>query len=459
MKQITGSFRDPSGYVFIQDDKIYRNINAEYSIHYNHFTSSGLKDLLIKRKLLIDFQESPFSINSSWKTLEVEKLNYISYPYEWSFSQFKEAAILTLEIQLECLKHGMILKDSSAFNIQFKDGSPIFIDLLSFEIYEDGMPWNGYKQFITHFYSPLILMSKIDLQSNQFLKVHLDGIPLELTTKLLPYSSIVHPNILINLFAHNYLEKKYANTHNNKKLRQKFKNGSSLINKASIIRHAESLKAFISELKNSQTKSEWGQYYDDTNYSEAGFNVKQDIVTKIIHNFNPKSILDLGSNNGTFSRIVAKSVDYVISADIDPIAVNSNYLTNKKMGVKNIHPIVLDLSNPTASLGWSNTERASFLDRSKVDMALCLALIHHICISNNIPFLYFAKFLKNIAPIAIIEFVPKEDSQVQRLLSSRKDIFKDYNKVQFVESFMSLYTHHEEITIDDSNRTMHIFSS
>ena len=146
--QLTSSFRDPSGFLFKKGDKVIRQVNQVYKEDYDLLMSSGLYDSLTNKKFLIPHKEiEDEGQGDYYKIIEPEQLRYISYPYEWSFSQLKDAALLTMDIQVEAMKNGMCLKDASAYNVQFHNGRPIFIDTLSFTRYLEGQPWMAYRQF------------------------------------------------------------------------------------------------------------------------------------------------------------------------------------------------------------------------------------------------------------------------------------------------------------------------
>ncbi len=190
MDTLPSSFRDPSGFVFRHAGEVYRQVNAGYAGQFEHFLSSGLYDALVSKGYLIahedvsdpDIPRAP----DCHRILKPRAIPYISYPYEWSFSQLKDAAMLTLRIQTVALKHGFVLKDASAYNIQFDQGRPVFIDTLSFETYQEGAPWVAYRQFCQHFLAPLALMARIDVDLGKLLTTHIDCVPLSLASRLLP---------------------------------------------------------------------------------------------------------------------------------------------------------------------------------------------------------------------------------------------------------------------------------
>ncbi|MCL2004853.1 MAG: hypothetical protein FWG73_01700 [Planctomycetaceae bacterium] len=454
MQRNTGSFRDPSGTVYHQDDRIFRTVNASYKEHFEAFIKTGLYDRLVKAECILPFKETDMPCEEAWKVLEIEKLPIITYPYEWSFQQLKDAALLTLRIQKAALEHGMILKDASAYNIQFYKGKPVFIDLLSFEKYKEGTPWIAYRQYISHFYAPLLLMAKVDLCSGSLLRNFLDGFPLDFVSKSLPLRTRLSPMIQLHIHMHAKMIKKYENT---KGRAEKVEIRSKRFSAASHQTMAEGLFDATASIKRPGQTTEWGDYYNDLNYDDSGFQEKKRIVEEICIRVAPQVACDFGANLGEFSRVLAKHAKTVLAPDIDPVAVERNYLLTKKNKEENIYPIVQDLCNPSPGIGWRNQERDSFFDRAKCDLAMGLALIHHLCIGNNLPLDFVADLFASVSGNVILEFVPKEDSQVQRLLSAREDIFPDYDLAHCIEAFSRHFQSCEQFPISGSTRTILFF--
>lgn len=450
-KILTSSFRDPSGFLFLDKDILYRQINSSYKEEYDFFIDSGLYEKLIDKKLLITHEEIENSNISDdydvYKIIKPKKINFISYPYEWSFSELKQAALTTLEIQKISFEYNMTLKDASSYNIQFLDGKPIFIDTLSFEKYQEGQVWTPYRQFCQHFLAPLALMSHKDIRLGQLMRNYIDGIPLDLTSQLLGKGTRFSFSLLSHIHMHAKSQKHYED----KPITAKEKK----LGKNSFIGLIESLNSGIKKLSWSPEGTEWADYYSETNYSESSFEQKKKIISSIIDKVDPKIVWDLGANTGIFSRISSEKDIETVSFDIDPAAVEKNYLQVFSSNEKNILPLVLDLTNPSPGLGWDNTERVSLIERGPVDMVFALALIHHLAISNNLPFYKIVKFFERICKHLIIEFVPKTDSQVKRLLSTRNDIFNEYNIDNFENEFGSQFSIEEKIKLDDSERYLY----
>lgn len=430
------SFRDPSGFVFYLGNTIYRQVNNSYRNDYLYFKNSDLYKKLVAEKLLIPFKEaSNFKDTDSeaFVILKTENIPFISYPYEWCFEQLKDAALCTLRIHRMCLEHNMSLKDASAYNIQFLKGKPIMIDLLSFEKYREGLPWVAYLQFCQYFLGPLLLRCKVDSRLVLLLERYLEGIPLDLTSRLLPKSTYFNLSILAHIHLHARNQKKYGDNPSSARHTRKFLTKNMLLG---IVSNLESL---VDSLKYSDSKSEWAKYADFMNYSRAAFNNKKKIVKSYLMLQKPKIVWDLGGNTGEFSRIAADLGIFTVSFDYDLDAVNSNYIEVKQKKEENLLPLFLDLTNPTSALGWAHGERKSLLSRGPSDLAMVLALVHHLCISKNIPFSMIGSYLAKICKSLIIEFVPKEDSKVQILLRNRKDIFPWYNQKTFEREFSKYF--------------------
>lgn len=145
--------------------------------------------------------------------------------------------------------------------------------------------------------------------------------------------------------------------------------------------------------------------------------------------------------------------------DLDPAATERHYRSCKATGQQALLPLVLDLTNPTPGIGWAGQERMSLRERGPVDLIMTLALVHHLAISNNVPLERIAEFLASIGRAAIIEFVPKRDTQVQELLASRQDIFENYSETAFERAFAPFFHLADVAPIRESERTLYLMIS
>ncbi|MHC1784736.1 MAG: SAM-dependent methyltransferase [Anaerolineaceae bacterium] len=456
MNRIKSSFRDPNGFIFFQDGIVYRQINQKYRNNYDLLMSSGLHEKLAEKKVLIKHTQAevtPPEPDEVYLVIQPEAVPFISYPYEWSFSQLKSAALTTLWIQKEALHYGMTLKDASAYNIQFVGGKATFIDTLSFEEAVPGQPWVAYRQFCQHFLAPLALMACRDIRLSQLFRVYIDGVPLDLASKLLPWTSHLNFGLLTHIHTHARVQQRFADNS------VEVTNQSGQVSASGMAGLIDSLESTVRKLKWKPAGTEWGEYYSATNYSNQAFKEKGKLVSEFLELTGPGQVWDLGANTGEFSRIACEAGHQTVSFDIDPAAVEKNYLSAR--GEKNamILPLVLDLTNPSAGIGWGNQERFSLAERGPAGVLLALALIHHLAISNNVPLRDAAEYFADLGRWLIIEFVPKSDSQVRRLLASRVDIFDRYTQHDFEEDFSTFFRLIKKQAIPGTERVLYLFKN
>lgn len=445
------SFRDPAGIVIIEDGKLLRQVNTIYKSDYDLLMASGLYKQLSEDGLLVKhIEHTPKNHHDSvYKILEPDFIPFISYPYEWCFSQLKEAALLTLTIQLKALEKNLSLKDATAYNIQLQNGTPIFIDTLSFESYKTNRPWVAYGQFCRHFLGPLLLYKYKRNELTKLSTSYIDGIPLKVISESLPFSTKFNFFIFSHVHLHAKMEGKHAND-------TELKNKQLSLPKERLISIITHLKNGIEKLNLDKYKTEWTNYYTSFSYNTENFEQKKEIVKQTIQKIQPQLLLDLGCNAGEFSFLCAPIAKHIVAADFDTFVIEALYSKMKKSSVTNIFPVVVDINNPSPGIGVNNSERTSFLKRTNYDAILALALIHHLVIGNNMPFDIVAEMLSSMTNHLIIEFVPKEDPQSQRLLITKKDVFTDYTEVAFQTAFAKHFTLLETIGLKNSERKIYI---
>jgi len=447
---LDASYRDPSGFLFRCNGVLYRQVNQIYQKHYEHLFASGLYDRLTAAGLLIPHREVPVQPalpNLAYKIIQPDLIPFISYPYEWSFSQYRDAALTTLKIQKIALEHGMILKDASAYNIQFLHGQPVLIDSLSFELYQPGRPWVAYRQFCQHFFAPLSLMAYVDVRLGKLVHIHLDGIPLDLASQLLVLKTGFNLSVLVHIHLHSKTQKHSAASASTP---------TGSFGKTAMLGLIDSLETGVKNMRWKAPATEWGNYYDDTNYTSLALSQKEQLVGEFLEQIRPHMVWDLGANTGLFSRQASTRKITTIAFDIDPVAVEKAYLGATSHSDSYLLPLVLDLTNPSPAIGWGNNERSSLLDRGPADVVLALAVVHHLAISNNVPFGKLVDFFAEAGLWLIIEFVPKSDSQVRRLLASREDIFPNYTVEAFETAFSQCFEIQHSELIRDTERRLYL---
>jgi len=451
----SSSFRDPSGSIFIDEGIVKRVINPIYFKQYNALKSSNFFDKLFKNELLVKHEE--LVVNDSEIVIQPDQIPFITYPYEWSFNQYKEAALLTLKLQKFALENNFILKDATAFNVTFHKGKALFIDTLSFDFYIKNTPWRAYKQFVTHFLGPLLLAHYNGSQALKLMSNFMDGIPVKMLSTMLPFKTKLSPFLYSNV----HLLAKFEDKHNED---YKGEAKASTLSKKGQLNIIESLYGFIKKLELKEY-SEWGAYYDKTNYSNDAFQQKSKIINNWISSLQVKTAIDVGGNDGTFVRRIESNLDQALVCDIDNNAVDYNYKQVKLNKEQFMTPFVLDVLNPSGAIGFNNKERFSFLKRIKEfapDISLALAVIHHMTLSGNITFDMSASFFASFSKYLIIEFPKREDSWVERLLNTKgefKDHFDFYNLTNFIEGYANYFDIVEQIEIEDSKRVLFLLKT
>jgi ribosomal protein L11 methylase PrmA len=286
---------------------------------------------------------------------------------------------------------------------------------------------------------------------NQLMRVYIDGIPLDLASRLLPKRTRLNFGLLSHIHLHAASQKRYADKTIDKT------SISRRMNRTAFSGLIDSLETSVRGLKWEIAKTEWGDYYDAThNYTAEGLEHKKMLVDDYLGHINAQTAWDLGANVGLFSRLASARGIQTLAFDIDPTAVELNYRTCKSEGNEALLPLLLDLTNPSPALGWNNQERMALHERGPADVILALALIHHLAISNNVPLSMLARYLRTLGPWLIIEFVPKSDPQVQRLLATREDIFPNYTQAGFERAFEPNYSIRKSTTIKGTERVMYL---
>ena len=439
--------------MFKHEGELYRQVNEVYAPEFIAATSSGLFEALIGKGLLVPFQVADIGLApqpGAHSVLKPSVVSMVSYPYEWSFSQLKDAALLTLSILRECLERGFVLKDATAYNVQFHDGRPIFIDHLSFELYKEGEPWVAYRQFCEHFLSPLALMSLVDIRFGPFQRIYLDGIPLDFCSKLLPMSSKFRTGLMAHIHLHSSA---LAN-------RTSRNSGAARVPRVAFMALIHSLEKTVEGLEWTPKGTEWADYYDETNYTELATESKCSIVSEFLEatRLTEGTCWDFGANTGAYSETALRMGLNTVVWDLDPAALEKAYVRSKSSPGARVLPLLVNLANPSPSLGWDLHERDSLVDRGPADVVMALALAHHLAIGNNLPLGRIASFLAENSRFLIIEFVPKEDSQVQRMLMSRKDIFTDYSQDSFERALGEHFEILQKREVMESVRTIYLMS-
>ena len=450
---VRSSFRDPAGFVFRINGALYRQVNRLFADEFDACMTAGLYEDLIANRLLVRHRMAGLehaATPDAHAVLEPTPIDFVSYPYEWTFGQLKDAALLTLDVQAHALARGFVLRDATAYNVQFIDGRPIFIDTLSFSRYREGDPWAAYKQFAEHFLAPLALMSAVDVRCGRLQREYLDGIPLDLASGLLPKRTWLRPGLLFHVHLHARAMKRYASA------RVQAVAGSRRMTGRALRGLIGSLRDTVAGLEWRPTGTAWAEYATEHRYSDRALSAKRRLVREYLRSVGPRTVWDLGANTGAFTDVAREVAPSVVSFDADPAAVERHYRRVRDTGQTGILPLLLDLTNPSPAIGWGHDERPSLEARGPADAVLALALLHHLAIANNVPLSRVAEALARLGRHLVIEFVPKSDDQVQRLLRNRADIFPNYTPAAFERAFETHFEILARQRLDDSERWLYL---
>lgn len=426
-----GSFRDPDGRVFRIGEKVFRSVTGSAARNFARAEEAGVMRKLVDRGQLVDFtdvteQASKVGIEQADVLLSHPQIPFISYPYEWSFSLHKAAALAHLDLHLELLSEDFTLVDATAYNMQFDGTRPVHIDHLSIRPYEDGEIWAAHRQFCMQFLNPLLMWSMLDLQPNHWFRGSLEGIAPEDLAKLVPLRKRLNWTVLTHVIAQATLQNRSVQS----------TTGSSRYREARLPRSSfegmlRGLRGAIAKMEVPSHKTVWGEYANNTSYAAPEAEAKHDLVKEAVAAIKPGLLYDIGCNTGDYSKSALEAgAGKVIGFDFDHGALEIAF-KRAQLEQLDLLPLWLDAANPSPSQGWGEAERMGLSKRAKPDALLALAFIHHIAIGRNVPLGMAVDWLVSLAPAGVIEFPHKEDPMVQLLLSQRPDIFPDYHNDTF----------------------------
>lgn len=429
------SFRDPAGRVFIENGRVFRTVNEAAVADFDYARDNDAVRKLVAAGGVI--ASTPVAANDAdaprvraARIVEHPRLPFISYPYEWSFPLLKAAALHHLDLQIALLEGGVALSDATAYNIQFIGPRPIFIDPLSFIAYRDGDYWTAHRQFCEQFLNPLLLRALLGVPHNDWFRGSLEGVPTPALARLIPLGPRLSWRVLSQVILPAHLQSTEGS------LGKAQATVARPLPKLAYLGMLNDLRAWIAALRpKGAAKTTWADYATNNSYAGEEAGTKHEVITRFVEVVRPKMLLDFGCNTGEYSECALKSgARSVVGFDFDQGALEGAYARAAERGLEFL-PLFQDASNPSPGQGFAGVERADLARRCGEARALiALAFIHHIAIGRNAPLDRIVDWLISLAPTGVIEFVPKEDPMVQRLLALRKDIFQEYA----LETFLSL---------------------
>ena len=457
-----GSFKDPSGRVYRLHEpdgtRVVRGLNDDAAATIEMLLSEPFFQRLVAdgdiAKTTLLSNDDPAAarvIEMGWAAaVEHEAVEFVTWPYEWPFSMLKDAALLQLRLLDTAVRNGWMLKDATPFNIQWIGARPLFTDVPSFVPWEDSEYWRGYRQFCSTFLAPLMLTAHLGIPFQPLLRSRLDGIPPEEAAKffygLRRFKRGVLSHVWFPAKAEGRMRSRGADAQGSVSKRRQ--------PRVTLLALLDNLTRLVDRLSYGPASSDWSQYSETHSYEDEDFERKKSFVDRHASARRPRLLWDLGANTGTFSRIAARHSETVIAVDGDQDAVDLLYREVREEEEPNVVPLVMDLANLSPGQGWAGQERAAFDQRGSPDMVLCLALVHHMRVSANVPLSLYVEWLGSLDATVILEFVGRDDEMFRRLVENKTEDYPDYTPEQFESEAARHFTVGDRLVLKGGNREL-----
>ncbi len=467
----SGSFRDRDGRVFYRDGDVLRGLSADGLADWEHLAASGFFGRAAEAGQIIGTERLPAAAaGADWAgVLRHDRVPFVSYPYEWPFGMLQDAAGLTLELLAAALEEDTILKDATPYNVQWFGTRPTFIDVLSFTPLLPGGAWTGYRQFCELFLYPLMLQAYKGVPFQPWLRGSIDGITPDQCRALMSARDLARPGVLLHVKLQAAMQTRHA--HSPRDVRADLARAG--FHRELIVANVRRLSKLVSRLRWKAERSTWSDYADCNTYDEANRAAKADFVRRATARRPRRLVWDLGCNTGEYARVAAETADYVVAMDADQLAIERLYRTLRDEGAgaaisagraptrprtdvaERILPLTVDLTDSSPDLGWRGSERKRLTARGTPDLALCLALVHHVVLGAHVPLADFVDWLAGLGCDLVIEFVSKADPMVTTLLRNKDDKDRDYEQPAFEAYLARHFEIEESLPLNGGLRTIY----
>jgi SAM-dependent methyltransferase len=453
-----GSFRDRTARVFRVGDEIYRGLTATAWDEWQAVSAAPFFQRALNRGAIVQTELVDPAVIGQWDlddhwqaALRHERVPFVSYPYEWCFGMLKDAALLQLELLTDALHDDVILKDATPFNVQWKGTSPVFIDVASFVRWRTGEPWAGYRQFCQLQLYPLFLQAYKGVSFQPWLRGRIDGIETDEMARLVSWRDWLRPGILTQVVVQNRLQRQFAS--GAPKVKRQLKEAG--FQKSIVVAAVQRLRKLVETLEWKAERSTWVDYATNNTYDDQSARMKESFVEERLAARRGGMVWDLGCNTGRFSKIASRHADLVVAVDSDHASIERLYRELKSEGARNVIPLVGNVADLSPALGWRALERQAFIDRGRPDVVLCLALVHHLAITANIPIDDLVRWLNSLGADLIIEFPLPQDPMVQQLLSAKDQVYEDYTLDCFESSLAAHFQIRERLALPSGSRVIY----
>lgn len=453
-----GSFRDPTSRVYVRGDDVYRGLDERGLSDFRAVAASTFFPELLASGAVVgtELVDGPVADLDGWAgVLRHERVPTITYPYEWTFEMLRDAALLHLDITAAALAEGFITKDATAYNIQFDGTTPRFIDVGSFEPVRAGEPWFGYRQFCELFLNPLVLQAVVGVGHHAWLRGSLDGIAPSQLAPLIRGRHRLNRRLLVHVVLHARAEGRYADADRERDVGEELKRAG--LGPRVLAAQVENLRTTVTRLKWKAQRSTWADYAERGHYTDADLAAKDAFVTQAVQADRPPLVLDLGANDGRFSMLaVEHGAGRAIAVDSDHLVVDRLYRHLRDTGEARILPLVMDLADPSNGLGWQGRERPAFTERARPDLLLCLAVVHHLALTDTVPFELIVGMLADYGCPLVVEFPHRDDPMAARLLARKRDgLFDHYDRPQWEAALAERFAIERQETAPSGRRTLY----
>ncbi len=449
-----GSFRDPESRVFYAGEDVYRALSPDGLSDFEALAATGLLDdpRLVRTERAADTAAlRDLLVHEPAGVLKHERVPFVSYPYEWTFSMLKDAALVQLDLLLASLEHDLVLKDSTPYNVQFHGAKPVFVDIGSFERIRAGEPWIGYRQFCMLYLYPLLLQSVKDVPFQPWLRGSIDGITPGQMRALMSFRDRFRKGMFTNVFLHARLEKRYGDRPDQVKAEVK-----RVFKKELFVANVRKMRKLVERLSWDPPAGVWTAYGERNSYTDDDAKRKDEFVREVANSRRWNLVWDIGANNGRYSRIAAEGARTVVAVDADQGPVELLYRDLRAEGNEQILTLTMNLADPSPGLGWRGLERKSLPERGKPDLVLALALVHHVAISANVPVKEFLGWLASLGSALVIEFPTREDPMVKKLLAPKRDgLHPDYELDFFERSLKEAFDVERSERLESGTRVLY----
>jgi SAM-dependent methyltransferase len=404
-----GSFRDPASQIFLDDSRVLRTLDERGLDAWRVLAGTAFFEKAVADRRVIASTEIGNPPAGSAGALEHPRLSLITYPYEWTFSMLKDAALLQLDLLEGALGSGLTIKDATPFNIQFVDGRPMFIDIGSFERYRSGEPWIGYRQFTRQFLFPLMLRAWSGVPFQPWMRGDMEGPTAAHIRSLLPWWRRIQPRVLLHVVLQARMEERMSG----KAVRDDLRRAG--FSADLILANVRKLRRLVESLQWDPEDAGWSDYHTCT-HVERDRATKGEFLEAGLEHVEPGRVLDVGANDGYFSQIAARRGAHAIAVDGDEAVLDHLY---RRGAGEAVSVVVCDLANPSPSQGWAGEERPSLFERARPDLVIAYGLIHHLIYSASIPPRRVMQWLRSFDCPVVVEFVSPSDEMVAKLIGNK----------------------------------------